>query len=196
MKPLIYISNDVSVNYPSALTKNGFDFTFTDVEFCDGLCIPGGGDVTPCLYNSPRTDVTSDLALDIKELYLIRKFLSKNKPVLGICRGLQVINTCFGGTLRDYSHSDNGGDIAVSCYFYGDFNKVFGEKGAVKCNHRQAIDALGEGLTVAARSFDGVIEAVCAEKLIATQFHPERTFGENVVCGDEVFKLFGKFFRQ
>ena len=191
---MIYISNDVSVNYPSALTKNGFDFTFTDVSSADGLCIPGGGDVTPCLYNSPRTDVTSDLALDVKELYLIRRFLSQNKPILGICRGLQVVNTYFCGTLRDFRHSRCDGDMPVDCNFYGAFKDVFGENGAVKCNHRQAIDVLGEGLTVVATSFDGVIEAVCAEKLIATQFHPERTSGENVICGDEVFKLFKRLF--
>lgn len=175
--PLIFISNFVSENYENALSSCGFGFSYDDYDRCDGLLLPGGGDISPCLYGQTnQASKNINLKLDIFEMFLLEKFLSKNKPVLGICRGLQVINVFFGGTLKQEVRGHSGkNDVPVLCSFFGEFKKFYGEKAFVKCSHRQAVAKLGKDLNVAALSKDNVIEAVIGENIVATQFHPERS---------------------
>ncbi len=177
------------------MTENGFEFTYSDPFSADGLLIPGGGDVTPCLYSSAAKNYVSDIRLDVTELYLLKRFISSGKPVLGICRGLQVVNVFFGGTLKNVEgHIQSGEDKRVFCKFTGLLRDLFGASGFVNCRHHQAIDRLGDGLNAVATAKDGVIEAVVGNKLIATQFHPERTPDDGFIRGGDIFKLYKSFF--
>ena len=184
--PLIFISKFVSSNYEKALLASGFTFSYCDYENCDGLLLPGGGDIAPCLYGAANQGSRNiNLKLDIFELFLIRKFLSHNKPILGICRGMQVINVFFGGTLTQnmIGHSGNT-DAETPCKFYGEFRQFYGEKAIVPCNHHQAVKKLGKNLKIGAAASDNVIEAIIFNNVIGTQFHPERS--DNLA----VFNLF------
>lgn len=188
--PLIFISNFVSSNYEKALSECGFTFTYSDLEYSDGLLLPGGGDISPCLYGEVNQGSKNiNLKLDIFELFLIQKFLNRDKPILGICRGLQVINVFFGGTLVQNMKGHGGeNDVLVPCKFYGEFKDYYGEQALVTCSHHQAVKKLGKNLKACAVSSDNVIEAISFGKIIATQFHPERS--ENLAP----FKIFyGKF---
>ena len=192
MRPLIFITNDVSYNYPAALSRAGFDFTFTDYETADGLLIPGGGDVAPCLYGQPNLNcVVSDIELDNFETFMTGRFLLKNKPIMGICRGLQVLNVFFGGTLCQHfdGHFENS-DKLIKCTFYGCLRDAYGRSGYVRCRHHQKIEKLGSGLNILAVSNDDCIEAFRFKNVLAVQFHPERMGAD----GDKVFEIFKSFF--
>ena len=195
MQPLIFITNDVSPNYPAALFKNGFDYTFTDYDDADGMLIPGGGDVAPCLYgqtNACCRDV--NIELDNFELFMSERFLLKNKPIMGICRGLQVLNVLFGGTLcRHFDGHYGDADTLIGCHFYGALNGIYGAYGYVCCRHHQKVEIPGKGLEILAVSHDRCIEAFTRKNVLAVQFHPER-MPETCVSGDKIFMLFKSFF--
>jgi putative glutamine amidotransferase len=154
----------------------------------DLIVLMGGEDVDPRLYgdvveypgsghHEPRTDST--------HIAVVLEALQQHKPVLGICRGLQLINVALGGTLVQHlptvehhrgatanapfvrtwvrleRDADLGGDVDAGL--------------PVMCTHHQAIDVLGSGLRVAATAPDGVIEAVIHESapITGVQWHPE-----------------------
>ena len=196
MRPLIFISNDVSANYRRALYENGFEAADDRPDEADGLLLTGGGDVSPCLYGrktGPSRDV--DLKLDCYELYLINKFMLNDKPILGICRGLQVLNVFFGGTLvRHFDGHYSDRDTLVRCTFYGNLLDVYGASGQVLCRHHQKVDRLGKGLQLLAVSDDLCIEAFSLKKMLAVQFHPERMTTASGVAGDKIFSLFRRRF--
>ena len=192
MRPLIFISNDVSDNYPAALERAGLNHTYTDYESADGLLIPGGGDVAPCLYGRINDNsVLSDIELDNFELFMAGRFLIKNKPIMGICRGLQVLNVFFGGTLCQHFDGHNAEkDKQIKCTFYGRFRDAFGKYGIVRCRHHQKVDRLADGLNILAVSDDNCIEAFTDKNVLAVQFHPERMNAD----GDKIFGIFKSFF--
>lgn len=137
------------------------------------LLLSGGGDIQPELYGQKSTHSRSiDLNRDILELCMLDAFLERGKPVLGICRGIQVINIYFGGTLHQHidGHSQiNDKDSLHTVEWNGKIVEV-------NSAHHQVIDRLGSGLKVTAMSPDGFVEAVAHETLpvIAFQWHPER----------------------
>jgi len=195
MTPSIFAPPYTPKNYLIALEKAGF-VTTDDTEEADGLLLPGGGDIAPCLYGEPNVcSKNIDLERDNYELFLTGKFYLKAKPILAICRGLQVVNVFFGGSLKqdiDF-HSDNR-DVPVHCSFYGKFKELYGAHGTVLCNHHQAVARLGRGLHILAVSDDNVIEAFSRNRVLATQFHPERMDGSLSVCGEAVFLAFKEMF--
>jgi putative glutamine amidotransferase len=156
----------------------------------DGLCVSGGYDVDPAAYGqSPhaRTDAPRN-DRDAWEFALLAGALEVDMPVLGVCRGAQVLNVLRGGTLHQHlpdvvgspRHQGKNGVFAtvpVSVTEGTLLATLHPLQRDVPVYHHQAIDALGSGLTVSARSDDGVIEAVEDPSLtfcLAVQWHPEQ----------------------
>lgn len=157
----------------------------------DGLILSGGTDVDPARYGAtphPEAGPFSP-ARDSAELDLCRHALASGLPLLGICRGLQVLNVALGGTLHQHlpdvvgsdSHSPEAtgyGSHKVSVAAQTQLAAILGRsEAAVPTHHHQAIDRLGTGLVATAWTDDGVIEAVefdhAAPFMVAVQWHPE-----------------------
>ncbi len=171
------------------------------IQRIDGLIIAGGEDVDPELYGQEREAHTApgDGLRDQSELALFHAAVAHGVPVLGICRGNQLINVARGGTL--VQHLEESEDQLA--HFHGDRPRaeqvqeitidpdsalydVYGDRALVNSFHHQAVDQLGEGVRVAARASDGVIEAIEVEgaEVIGVQWHPE------CFAGDPLFARF------
>ena len=178
--------------YISAFCRAGFNVSFESPLSADALCLCGGGDVSPCLYGSVnKGSVDIDIERDVSELYHIRRFLDKNMPIIAICRGLQVVNVYFGGTLRQHekSHSQIGGeDIFHEVKLFGSLKNLYGDKAIVNSAHHQTVAVVGDGLSVTALAKDGVVEGLSRKNLVAFQFHPERLSG--ITDGSKIFSKF------
>jgi len=159
----------------------------------DGLILSGGGDIDPEIYSAERHHHTDpgNPARDDAEVGLCMAAHAAGLPLLGICRGLQVINVVLGGTLHQHlpdvvGHTDHSPDPGS----YGSHevrvtpgSRLAGVLGrvelAVPTHHHQAIDSLGSGLVATAWTDDGTIEAVefgpdgTDGFMIAVQWHPE-----------------------
>ena len=167
-----------------------------DVALCDGIVLSGGIDSHPKFYlddfdlNYPRAPKEFAIFRDEFELTVLDLALQQKKPVLGICRGLQVINVFFGGTLLldigdrniGFHAKTNNIDKQHAVFVEKDslfFNIVQQEKGTVNSAHHQAIDVLGGQLKAVAFSDDNFIEAIELVDVkkpffLAVQWHPER----------------------
>lgn len=162
------------------------------VELCDGFLFCGGADINPILYNEePDQNLGgTDIAYDYFQLHIIQKVLKQNKPLLGICRGLQLLNIALGGTLyQDLPHQvpSSFRHFQVEQFRYGISHKVFIQQGTILHSllgdetytnsfHHQAVKDLGHGLRVAATASDETIEAIEVMNhpcQIAVQWHPE-----------------------
>ncbi|MFL5728019.1 MAG: gamma-glutamyl-gamma-aminobutyrate hydrolase family protein [Cytophagaceae bacterium] len=198
------------------------DKNYEDLKRCDGIVLSGGEDVHPKFYNKPENlpmldpkDIIEDR--DEFELQVIEETQKMNLPVLGICRGLQIANVYFKGTLipdlpsvgKDKHAKDEGYDQRheVSVVPGTILSKaVISSQGEVNSAHHQAADKLGEGLIVNSNSSNGVIEGLERKDpqgkpfLLLVQWHPERmkdadsTFSKNIreIFISEVRKLTGK----
>src|SRR5215468_5918369 len=157
----------------------------------DGLILTGGGDVDPAGYGAPADPRTSRVQpdRDQAELELLAAALAEGLPVLGVCRGMQVLNVARGGTLCQHLPDEAGHAPAPGMFGSHPVRVAAGTRLAgilgangdgvdVPTAHHQAIDRLGDGLVAAAWAEDGVIEAVEASTagdpfLVAVQWHPE-----------------------
>ena len=160
------------------------------LEDYEGLLLPGGGDLEPWRYGQQAQCVRNlDPARDDDEWRLLEAFVEAGKPVLGICRGMQVINAYFGGTLFQNlsGHSQLGGADRVHPVRNTDpvWKRELGESMVVNSAHHQAVDRLGRGLLATQLAEDGVIEGLRHEELPiwAVQWHPERwgTIGSSLL---------------
>lgn len=163
---------------------------------CDGVFLAGGVDLEPGSYGEPRRDVCgrTDADRDRVELAFARWALEEEKPLFGVCRGLQVLNVLAGGTLfqdigadvpdairHDYMpNAGHARDYLAHAIEVADgtrLRSIYGA-GEVRVNsmHHQAVARLGAGLRVSARSSDGLVEAAEVPGqpfAIAVQWHPE-----------------------
>jgi putative glutamine amidotransferase len=156
----------------------------------DGLVLIGGGDVDPARYGQAQhPDVYGvDAERDALEVELLREADRSEMPVLGICRGLQVVNVAFGGTLHQHMPDVPGLDRhrAPSSGLMHEVKVDESSRLHAACGqsaleasswHHQGIDRLGEGLVPVAWSGDGLIEAIERPDgwVVAVQWHPEET---------------------
>lgn len=178
----------------------------------DGLLLAGGADVDAAAYGQdPHALTVSHPFRDDSETLLLGAARERGLPVLGICRGLQVINVAAGGSLIQHlpetlGHSDYQpspgvyGEVTVTTEAGSLAREILGETTTAPCYHHQGVDRLGEGLAVTGRSPEGLIETIepaplsagtgagtgaDAEKeagwLFAVQWHPEHDPTDNRV---------------
>ena len=141
---------------------------------CDGFVVVGGDDVNPKYYNEENiASSTVEEEIDKLDLRVIDYAVKHNKPLLGICRGLQITNVYFGGSLKQdiLNHKNDRHKILAVEEFFN-----FPNTENVNTFHHQSIKKLGNGLKAIYYSPDGEIEFITHEKLpiFATQFHPEK----------------------
>jgi len=163
----------------------------------DGVLLSGGGDIDPANYNETRHPKTNDpdAARDAFELELARLAIESDLPMLGVCRGLQVINVAGGGTLIQDIASEVNHPLGhqVDAPLYAIAHEVWvsssstlakamseeldgGEVLQVNSRHHQAIRQTAPGFEVSATAPDGVIEAIerpASRYCVAVQWHPE-----------------------
>lgn len=158
----------------------------------DGVVITGGPDLDPAAYGQqrhPKTDepVAASRARDAWEYALVAGAIKRGIPVLGICRGAQVINVVMGGTLHQHlpdvlghpNHQQGNAVFATSSVRTVPGTRLaslIGETSDAQCYHHQAIDRLADGLIVSAQDGEGVIEGIelpGPNFILGVQWHPE-----------------------
>ena len=205
MRPLIGITADnekgifrLKPDYVSAVVSSGgtplvLVPVYNDIpriaEIMDGLIIPGGGDIPPEYYNENVTVPSSCIKLAERdridfELALLHEAYKIQKPVLGICYGMQLINIMFGGSLyQDIGHQIEGAPdhrdkqhgIRITGHFPVGLHSA---SMTINSNHHQAIKTLGRGLDVFAEAEDGIVEGIyCAGHpfWVGVQWHVEKS---------------------
>ncbi len=162
----------------------------------DAVVLMGGEDVAPGLYGGASTYPGSgqhEPEADRTMIAVIRQALDRRSPLLGICRGHQLINVALGGTLIEHM---TGHRAAGPSHFVRTRVAVaadepdptaFAVGGDARCSHHQAVRSLGDGLRVVARADDGTIEAIAhrGAPLLGVQWHPEHLD----VAGEQLAKL-------
>jgi putative glutamine amidotransferase len=182
------------------------------VSELDGLLLQGGDDVSPLNYGEEplQPKWAGDGVRDLYEMALIKEFLRQKKPILGICRGAQILNVALGGSLyQDIPTQVPGALVHRDWHIYDDnlhevriaegshLAKWLGTSGVVTTTtvHHQAIKELAPGMTIEAISEpDGIVEAIRYQKapfVFALQWHPEfRRDRENIVDTRPVMEAF------
>lgn len=212
MKPKVLISRapESSGLYEKAVERAGgepLSFHCPDPEMdFDGLILAGGGDMDPIEFreqNHGSYDI--DVPRDKAELALVSRCVYENKPILGICRGHQVVNIALGGNIyQDMSEAmlavhvgnEDGTDKQhpVKLASYTMLGDLYGtDEILVNSTHHQAVRNLGQGLYRTAWDENGVIEALqhASMPIWTVQFHPERMTGENGEAdGQKIFDFF------
>ena len=223
----MFIMDKTQIHYIRAVQKGGgvpitlpvledFDTETIrrQIELIDGLLIQGGIDVSPSLYGEqpkPELDIT-DIQTDRFILELIKQAKEKKIPILGICKGIQILNVAFGGTLyQDLKYAGLNSDFhkqkedticnykhIVKVEKNSLLSKIIPDKEILYVNsfHHQAIKELGKGFLVDAKSNDGIIEAIHLMDenhwIFAVQWHPE----QQIRISDDFLPIFKEFVNQ
>lgn len=175
-------------NYVEVLKFLGADPVVTlhpeSIYSFDGLLLPGGGDICPSYFHQPVIDTRKPSPdLDRAQFHLLYQFLHTHKPILGICKGMQLINVFFGGDLHQHlekenMHQWNGADQwhTTSARKNSLLGKLYGTDFTVNSAHHQSIGEVGQDLEVIQTSADEIPEAIMHERLpiLGVQWHPER----------------------
>jgi len=166
------------------------------LDMLDGLILAGGSDVDPATYRAERHPETggTNPERDRFEAALARGALERDMPVLGICRGMEMLNVACGGTL--VQHLENLDVHRHTLGAFGDHEVVLdadslaarasgAERVAVKSHHHQGIGELGDGLAISGRSPDGVVEAIEMPQhrfALGVLWHPEEDQRSRVIA--------------
>ena len=184
------------------------------IELCDGFLFSGGADIEPELYGEKKSEFCESVQIyrDKLELAVFRKVFASGKPIMGICRGAQLINVALGGTLYQDIPTEYKTSVAHRQTEAKDMPShsvlvksatplaelAGGERMLANSFHHQALKRLGEGIEVMAESDDGIVEAVYRKDypyLRAYQWHPERLFlidTENKMLFEDFIKAANK----
>jgi len=182
------------------------------IDQCDAILFSGGEDVDPKFYGQdPHQKLGETIPLRDKwEMSLLEKAMEKKKPILAICRGIQLLNAALGGSLiQDIpSNVKNSIQHSQTVNRSWDFHWVTIDEGSKLANilqetklrvnslHHQAIDRLAESLKVTAKSSDGIIEAVehiyYDNFLVGIQWHPESM----AATDEKMNKIFAEFIKS
>lgn len=175
------------------LYKMSYQDALKAIDNCDGLILSGGPDIDPAKYgkgfDSAKCNI--DFHRDSLEFEIIRLTKLKKMPILGVCRGLQILNVSEGGSLitdiptyisSNVLHQVDSGDAHHKIKMIEGtnlFNLINMSDGIVNSNHHQAVDELAPSLVPSAFSEDGIIEGLEYKDksmpfMIAVQWHPER----------------------
>ena len=197
-------------NYFAALRYSGAEPVAVvrkyDIEDLDGLLLHGGGDIDPGCYGQARLAECGepDRALDELQFKVLDAFVRARKPVLGVCRGHQLVNVHFRGTLFQHlgtagDHTKRDGADNVHTTSVSPDSRLFPIYGAnptVNSAHHQGVDQPGAGLQAVQWAADGVVEALEHESLpiLCDQWHAESMRGgawrEGLANGDKLFEAF------
>lgn len=208
-KILIAGESGKTINYEKILRHLGMEAETSlhvpNVSFYDGLVLPGGGDIDPRLFGQlPGGTRFFDPELDRLQLAILNAFVLDKKPVLGICKGMQLINIHFGGDMVQHlaeseAHEYRGGDqFHATTAREGFLKEIYGESFVVNSAHHQGVDRPGQGIMYVQFASDKVVEALNHVHLpiLGVQWHPERLClkhqREGAVDGALVFSYFAK----
>ena len=189
-------------NYPNWIAGEGVEIiqlSYTekntqDFDSCDGFVLTGGIDVHPQFYQNARVDYPNTTvfseARDLFEIQVFEFACQKNKPVLAICRGMQLVNIALGGNLiqdlqeNGFTNHRKGPDGDREHKIEVEPGTLLAQisgvqQGFVNSAHHQGLDQIADELKVSAFSEDGVVEAIEYKDsnkpfLLAVQWHPER----------------------
>lgn len=208
----------VSLDYSNSVINSGgipvilpitdnFEVIKEQVKYFDGLILSGGGDPDPNLYGEDCLQELGDITpeRDTFELAILEEFLKTKKPILGICRGLQLMNIFYGGTLyQDIKYVDTNiqhkqkwlADLPTHDINILENNilfEIFGKKARTNSFHHQMIKDLGRELTSIATANDGVIEAIQNKNypfFYGVQWHPEMMASRGNLGMKKIFDKF------
>jgi putative glutamine amidotransferase len=192
--------------YESSLAKAGGSTLFVSPEcdvietasHCSGIIIPGGRDIAPLRYGEKQTcEINPEEEKRTEfEVALLNEIIKMRKPVLGICYGMQLLNTYFGGTLYQDIRSgiQNPAEHGAGMHGITVRKNPFLNEGSFEVNssHHQAVKGIGRDLVAFAFAPDGVMEGFYGARypfLIGVQWHPERLAHELSI------KLFSVFIK-
>ena len=202
-KPRVLIAGRTkdTKNYENALSRLSIphmtSLSLSQLKDCRGLLLPGGGDITPAFFGQKNNGSHNiDTELDIIQLQILELAVHYKKPVLGICKGMQIINVFFGGTIIQHMkhheiHAYHNGDrfhnstIVPHTYLH----TLYGDTLLVNSAHHQCLDRLGKDIIPAQyATFTHTPEAIYhnALPIYGVQWHPERLFP----AGDKLLNYF------
>ena len=188
---------EAHAKYPESLARAGAEMRWIELDgpdkavqdalACDGLLLPGGGDIDPKFYGQERIPACGEpnVLRDTAEPLLLRAFLAADKPVLAICRGIQLMNVALGGDLyqdikpfEHVPHNDHWGKIhTITVRRDTLLSRILGQDTVlVNSQHHQAVDKVAPGLVLSALSEDGIVEGIekpDAKFCLGVQWHPE-----------------------
>ena len=207
-------------NYITAVEEHGGEAQLlirgrgTSKEFVaniDGLLLPGGGDIHPDYFNQewhPKIKYVNE-ARDELEISIFEEAFEEDIPVLGICRGIQVMSVAMRGSLYQDIETVYPQDALIHPSVSGKdsrhnieiepesmLGEIIGKRlDEVNSAHHQAVDDIGDGFVVTARSEDGIVEAIenpSKSFMVGVQYHPER-MTRNEKFSEHRWKLFEAF---
>lgn len=182
---------ELQPNYPKALNAMGVPFRQIgmdfDVDEFDGLVLTGGADIHPRYYGEEINGSKGiNEELDAMQFHALEKFVQAKKPILGICRGHQVLTVAFGGKLIQHLPSsdrharDEGSTVEKYHTVFAEpgtiIDRLYGREFIANSSHHQAAAEIPSDFILTAMSDDGVIEGFAHKTLpiLSVQWHPER----------------------
>ena len=169
---------------------------------CDMLLLPGGGDITPAFYGEEINGSFSiDSELDVLQIQAFEYAMQRKMPVLGICKGMQLISVALGGTMvqdipnPEVHRASNGDQYHSTRIQKGSFLwDLYGDEAVTNSSHHQRVKQLGKGLIpIQWCSTDNCLEGIVHESLpiVGVQWHPERIKSEfTTTSGDQLLAHF------